>query len=130
MSLPDDSGGTGGSGSGTIGVTIFDISFVKHEAASVLRVLVYANLWSGDDLQLTANLSVDGSVQQSCNINLILDNTTSTARAPMTIPMFVTGLAAGTHRIVFSIHDLEPDSPLTVKAGATIEITELKQAAL
>jgi hypothetical protein len=49
---------------------------------------------------------------------------------PITLPAFVTGLAAGNHTIIFSIRNLEPDGALTVLAGSTMEITELKRAAV
>lgn len=38
--------------------------------------------------------------------------------------------AAGNHTIIFSIRNLEPDGALTVLAGSTMEITELKRAAV
>ena len=130
---PDGGGGSGGGTGGSptgVGTTIFDVTINKQQADSVLKVLVYASLASGDDLQLTGFLTIDGSVRQTSQINLILDTQNSAAQAPMTIPAFQSGLAKGSHRIIFSVLNKEPDSALTVRAGATIEITELKRAAL
>lgn len=130
-----DNGGGGGDQGGPpvsnpIGTSVFNLVFHKHEAASILRVLVYAGLVSGDDLQLVGYLIVDGVVRQASVINLILDNQRSNASMPLTIPAFITGLPVGQHSVAFSILNREPDSALTVRAGATIEVTELKNAAI
>ena len=125
--VPPGSGGGGGGGNVT---AIFQLSFTKQQSESLLKVLVYASLVSPDDLQLTGYVSVDGIVRQSTPINLVLDNQNSRAQAPMTMPFFLEGLAAGQHQIVFSVANNEPDGPLTVRRGAYIEIVEIKRAAL
>lgn len=109
---------------------IFDMTFQKQEAGSVLRLLAYMNFASNDDLKLTAAILVDGITRQVCEINLGLDNANSKARAPMTIPAFLTGVPAGPHRVELIVRNFETDTALTVRAGATIEITEIKRGAL
>lgn len=125
------SGGTGGGGGGYqgVGTNVFNIDHVKLDAASDLRILAYLNVSSADDLQFDGYIIVDGVVQQIGSQNLILDRTNSAGRATMTVFAYVAGLAAGTRNIIFSIANREPDSPLTVRAGSVIEVTELRNAA-
>lgn len=136
---PDDPvGGGGDPGDGgeppagyvPVGTPIFTLSFAKDDPDSVLRVLAYAAVSSGDDLQFTAFLTIDGTIYQAGRVNVILDNQQSNGAMPITLPAYIGGLSAGTHSIVFSIRNQEPDSALTVLTGSTIEITELKQGAL
>jgi hypothetical protein len=132
---PDDGGGGGGTPtptpppSGVFGTPIFDLYFNKHEASSILECMAFCNCSSGDDLQFTAYLWVDGQLAQYSSVNMILDNQSSQARFPVTIPMFASGLPAGNRRVQMTIRNLEPQSALTVVGGATIKITELKRAA-
>ena len=124
-------GGTGtGSGGAVIGTVIFQATFTKAEQNSALRILAYASLQSPDDLQFAGYITINGNLWQAGTVNLVLDSQRSAGAMPMTLPAFVTGLPAGTHTIVFSIRNLEPDGALTVLAGSTMEITELKRAAV
>lgn len=123
-------GGGGGGGVGNIGTAVFEVPFTKQQDESILKVLVYASLASPDDLQLIAYVTIGGVVRQVTPINLIFDSLNSRAQDAKTIPTFVTGLPAGQHDVIFSIRNQEPDGALTVKAGAYIEITEIKRAAL
>ncbi len=124
-------GGGGGSGGGyVIGTTIFQATFNKAEANSALRILAYASLQSPDDLQFAGYITIDGTLYQTGTVNIVLDLQRSSGAMPITLPAFVTGLAAGNHTIIFSIRNLEPDGALTVLAGSTMEITELKRAAV
>lgn len=126
---PGDGGGGGTYPSGPVGTGIFDLYFNKHETSSVLKVQAFCNVSSNDDLQLDAYLYVDGVLNGYSSVNMILDNRNSAARFPLTIPMFAKGLPAGSRHIQLTIRNLEPDSPLTVRAGAMIEISEMKRAA-
>lgn len=129
-SYPDDPGGGGGGyPSGPIGTGVFDLYFNKHEASSILKVQAFCNVSSNDDLQFDAYLYVDGSLAGYSSVNMILDNRNSAARFPVTIPMFARNLPAGNRHIQLTFRNLEPDSPLTVRAGAMIEISEMKRAA-
>jgi hypothetical protein len=124
-------GGTGGGGSSFgAATTIFQATFNKTEAASALRVIAYASVQSPDDLQFFAYLFIDGTLTQVATANIILDTQASRGAMPITLPAFVTGLAAGQHTITFSIRNREPAGALTVLAGSTMEIAELKQAAV
>jgi len=124
-------GGGGGSGGGyVIGTTIFQATFNKAEANSALRILAYASLQSPDDLQFAGYITINGTLYQAGTVNIVLDLQRSNGAMPITLPAFVTGLPAGNHTIVFSIRNLEPDGALTVLAGSTMEITELKRAAV
>lgn len=137
---PIDEGGGGGGGGSTgggstgggysIGTTLFQATFTKAEANSALRIFAYASVQSPDDLQFAGYITINGSLYQVANVNLVLDSKDSRGAMPITLPAFVTGLPAGTHTIVFSIRNLEPDGALTVLAGSTMEITELKRAAV
>lgn len=122
------SGSTSGSDgtSSVVGTQIFNLLFVKKDASSILEVLVYANLASGDDLQLIGYLLLDGVVRQTSVANIILDTQNSKGQMPLTIPAFLTGVPAGSHSIAFSILNREPDSPLLVRAGTAIKISELR----
>lgn len=134
----DDPGGPGGTGGGTgggggsfvAGTTIFSATFTKTEADSALRVIAYASVQSPDDLQFFAFLTIDGNLYQQASINIVLDTQQSRGAMPVTLPAFVTGLGPGAHAIGFSIRNREPDGALTVLAGSTIEIAELKRAAV
>ena len=134
ISADDPVGGTpGGGGAGSsinTGTSIFSLTFNKHEASSVLEVLAYASLTSPDDLQFTAYLTINGTIYQAGRVNVVLDNQQSKGAMPITLPTFATGLPAGNQSIVFSIHNQEPDGALTVLAGSTIKVTELKQGAM
>ena len=124
-------GGGGGSGGGyVIGTTIFQATFNKAEANSALRILAYASLQSPDDLQFAGYITINGTLYQAGTVNIVLDLQRSNGAMPITLPAFLTGLPAGNHTIVFSIRNLEPDGALTVLAGSTMEITELKRAAV
>lgn len=131
----DPGTGGGGTGGGTgggrvIGTTIFQATFNKVEANSTLRILAYASLQSPDDLQFSGYITIDGNLWQTGTVNLVLDSQRSAGAMPMTLPAFVAGLPAGNHTIIFSIRNLEPDGALTVLAGSTMEITEMKRAAV
>ncbi len=124
---PDDPVG-GGGGSIAVGTPIFTVQFDKDRSDSILRVLAYASLSSDDDLQFTGFLTINGTIHQAGKVNAIFANLR--AAMPITLPSYVNDLPAGRHVIVFSILNQEPDSALTVLSGSTIEITELKRAAL
>lgn len=109
--------------------TIFSVTFTKQEASSLLRVLMYGNVRSNDDLQFTVSLLVDGVVRQRSKTKLVLDNSGSDGEMSVTVPMLLSGVAAGSRSIVFDISNQEPDSPLYVDTGAVLEIQEIKQAA-
>jgi hypothetical protein len=137
---PDDPGGDGGGGGGTVpgnnepintsqlGTVIFDENFVKQDADSVLRIMCYASLFNPDDLIFLAYVVVDGVVKQSSTTNLVFVG--GNAQMPITLPAFISGLSAGAHNIKFSIRNREKDGTLQVLAGATIEISEIKRAAM
>jgi len=138
---PEDPGDGGGGGTGgptttpttpagLPGTAIFELNFNKHEASSVLEILAYASVRSPDDLIFTAYLGIDGQVYQQSSVNIILDNTSSKGAMPICMPQFIGGVGAGNHTVTFSIRNLEPDGPLTVLAGSTIKITEMKQGAV
>ena len=134
---PDDpvggGGAPGGGGTGTvaIGTPIFSFAFTKDEAASVMRVLAYASLSSGDDLVFTAFLTIDGTIHQAARVKATFDQTNSKSAMPITLPAYVPGLAAGQHNVIFSIRNQDVSgAALTVLTGSTIEITELKRAAV
>jgi hypothetical protein len=105
------SGGSGGGGGYVIGTTIFQATFNKAEANSALRILAYASLQSPDDLQFAGYITIDGVLYQTGSVNIVLDLQRSNGAMPITLPAFVTGA-------------------LTVLAGSTMEITELKRAAV
>jgi len=129
---PGGSGGSGGTGGGSFapGKTIFQATFNKTEASSLLRILAYASVQSPDDIQMFGYVFIDGDLYQQAAVNIVLDNQNSRGAIPLTLPAFVSGIAAGPHTIVFSIRNREPDGALTVLAGSTIEIAELKRAAV
>lgn len=124
-------GGTpgGGGGEANIGTSVFNLSFTKQEDSSLLKVSVYASLSSPDDLQFIAYVTIGGTIRQVMPVNLIFDSFNSKAQDGKTLTTFVNGLAAGQYDVIFSIRNQEPDGPLTVKAGAVMEIIELKNAA-
>jgi len=128
----DGGGGGGGSpGPGYTGTPIHNVTFKKDLADSTLRVLVYANVWSDDDIQFIAYLTIDGIVRNISTENIPLDSLNSKGKMSLTLPAYVSGLAAGDHNIVFSMISAEVDHiPMYVQPGCTLEITELKQAAL
>jgi len=134
-------GGTGGGGGGTgspggnnspgaIGTTIHDVTVPKADPDSLLRCLTYLHCASNDDLQLLGYIIVNGVVRQTFPYNLPLDNQQSRARAGLCWPAYVAGLPVGPTRIVVSVLNKEPDSPLTVYAASTLEVTELRKPSL
>jgi hypothetical protein len=108
--------------------TVFDINFNKQEPDSALEVIVFATMYSGDDIQFVGYILLDDNIVQQCQANIIL--VSGNAQMPLTPFAYLTGVSAGSHNIKFSVQNLENDVPnLTVKAGATIKVTELKRAA-
>jgi len=108
--------------------TIFDENFVKDDHDSTLRVLVYGNLYSPDDIQFTGYILLDGNIAQVCPANIILVN--GQAQIPLTPFAFLENVSAGPHNIKFVVENTEQDNViLTMQAGATIEVVEIKQAA-
>jgi len=126
-------GGGGGSGGGgaIVGTAIHDVTFTKQDAGSTLKVLVFANVSSGDDLKGMGYIAIDGIIVSVCPLNLSLVDKSSRGECPITFFAYAEGLAAGDRRVVFSfLNNRERDSSITIRRGATIEITELKSAAL
>jgi hypothetical protein len=129
-SEPPPDGGGGAPAPGVIGTPIFNLTFNKHESGSLLKCMTYCNVACPDDIQLTAYLWVDGALAQYGQVNMTFSGATSNAKLPLTIPMFVSGIPAGAHTIQFTIRNSEASQQtLTILAGATIEITEVKRAA-
>lgn len=124
------SGGGGGTPEDIGFEAVFDIDIVKEEATSILKILIYANLASGDDLQFHALIALDDITIQTTGANMIFDNVSSAARAPMVMFAYEEAVPAGTHNVKVYFVNNEPDSALTIEQGATIEITELKNAAV
>jgi hypothetical protein len=61
----------------------------------------------------------------------LFDNRNSNAKSTITPFVYLTGLSAGQHTISFNVQNVEEDNiSLTVKAGSTLEILELKQGAV
>jgi len=61
----------------------------------------------------------------------IFDNRDSNAKSTITPFVYLTGLTAGQHTVSFNVQNVEVDNiPLTVKAGSTLEVLELKQGAV
>ncbi|MEE8612282.1 MAG: hypothetical protein V3V60_16000 [Sphingomonas aquatilis] len=122
--------GGGGGGGGNLGTIVKTLTIPKSQDASLLRVLVSADLSSPDDLQLIAYLTIGGVIRKVTPVNLIFDNRDSKAQGPLTMVTAVPGLPAGQYEATLSIRNLEPDGALTVKAGLYIEFVEIKRAAL
>jgi len=130
---PEDPVGGGGGGGGDVplGTAIFQFQFNKDEDESVMRVLAYAALSSADDLVFQAYLLIDGIVRQAARVNAVFDNKNSKAAMPVTLPAYLAGLDKGPHSIMFSIRNMDTSgAALTVLTGSTIEVTELKKAAV
>lgn len=110
--------------------TIFDLNFIKHENSSSLRILVYANIYSPDDIQFTGEIVLDGNSIQSCYTNIILDTQNSQGQMPLSPFAYLPGIGSGTHNIKFIVTNNEVDNVnLVIRSGATIEVSELKQGA-
>jgi len=108
--------------------TIFDETFTKDDNDSALRVLVYATLYSPDDIQFTGYILLDGIIKQVCPANIILVD--RQAQIPLTPFAYLTDVAAGQHNIKFVVENTEQDNVvLSIKAGATLEVAEIKQGA-
>ncbi|MBD8547892.1 hypothetical protein [Sphingomonas sp. CFBP 8760] len=108
--------------------TIFDESFDKDDNDSALRVLVYATLYSPDDIQFTGYILLDDAIKQVCPANIILVD--RQAQIPLTPFAYLEGVSAGRHNIKFVVENQEADNVLlTIKAGATLEVAEIKRGA-
>jgi len=116
---------------GTIS-TVASVTFTKDEAASMVKVTFFGMFWSTDDLQFNCSVVVDGSVSYPAGQqDNIFDNRDSNAKSTITPFVYLTGLSAGQHTVSFNVQNVEVDNiPLTVKAGSTLEILELKQGAV
>jgi hypothetical protein len=116
---------------GTI-ATVASVTFTKDEAASMVKVTFFGMFWSTDDLQFNCSVVVDGSVSYPAGQqDNIFDNRNSNAKSTITPFVYLTGLSAGQHTISFNVQNVEEDNiSLTVKAGSTLEILELKQGAV
>ena len=116
---------------GTIS-TVASVTFTKGEAASMVKVTFFGMFWSTDDLQFNCSVVVDGSVSYPAGQqDNIFDNRDSNAKSTITPFVYLTGLTAGQHTVSFNVQNVEVDNiPLTVKAGSTLEVLELKQGAV
>jgi len=116
---------------GTIS-TVASVTFTKDEAASMVKVTFFGMFWSTDDLQFNCSVVVDGSVSYPAGQqDNIFDNRDSNAKSTITPFVYLTGLTAGQHTVSFNVQNVEVDNiPLTVKAGSTLEVLELKQGAV
>lgn len=128
---PGDGGGTGGSPPpvASYGTLIFNKAMTKVDATSGLEILVYANLYCGDDLRFSGYLFVDDMLVQVGSTNAIYDNQNSQGQGTMTLVTIEDGIAAGPHTISVRVKNRDPGKPLHVLPGSILKITELRQAA-
>lgn len=107
------------------------ISFVfdKVDADSVLKVQMFAQADHADDLIFTGEIAVDGNVAQTARVRMPFDNSNSRGSVPITPFAFVAGIAAGSHTVTFRLRSLDTEGPTYVRAGSTLEVTELRRAA-
>lgn len=107
------------------------ISFVfdKVDADSVLKVQMFAQADHADDLIFTGEIVVDGNVAQTARVRMPFDNSNSRGSVPITPFAFVSGIAPGSHTVTFRLRSLDTEGPTYVRAGSTLEVTELRRAA-
>lgn len=112
-------------------VQVVSVTFVKEDADSILEVQMFANISSPDDLQFSGAIAVDGSVVQPVAVNIVLDNSNSQGRMPITPFAFVTGIAAGQRTVTFTLTNNETDNvALSVLAGSTLKVVELRKGSI
>ncbi|WP_294327033.1 hypothetical protein [uncultured Sphingomonas sp.] len=110
--------------------TVVSFDFVKLDASSALKVQMFAQCYHADDLQFDADILLDGQQVQRATVRMPFDNSNSRGQAPITPSAFLTGIPAGQHNIAFALTSHETEGPTYVRSGSTLEVTELRGAAV
>ncbi len=110
--------------------TVVSFDFVKLDASSALKIQMFAQCYHADDLQFDADILLDGQQVQRATVRMPFDNSNSRGQAPITPSAFLTGIPAGQHNIAFALTSHETEGPTYVRSGSTLEVTELRGAAV
>ncbi|WP_242095502.1 hypothetical protein [Sphingomonas sp. CROZ-RG-20F-R02-07] len=110
---------------------VVSVTFVKEDDSSVLKMVLFANCYSPDDLQFIGNILLDGNSVQAARVNIVLDTQTSQGEMPITPFKFLTGVSAGQHTVTFTMQNTNVKNlSLTIRGGATLEVTELRKGSI
>jgi len=110
--------------------TVVSFDFVKLDADSTLKVQMFAQCYHADDLQFDGDILLNGQSVQRATVRMPFDNSNSRGQAPITPCAFLTGIPAGQHNIAFALTSSETEGPTYVRSGSTLEVTELRGAAV
>lgn len=111
--------------------TVVTVNVNKEEDDSILRILFFGTFKSQDDIRFTGTFLVGNTPYPAGKVNLIMDLANSQGEMPITPFRFLPGLPKGQYSVQFRVLNQEDDAgDLIVQAGAALEVTELKHAAI
>jgi hypothetical protein len=111
--------------------TVVTVNVNKEEDDSILRILFFGTFKSQDDIRFTGTFLVGNTPYPAGKVNLIMDLANSQGEMPITPFRFLPGLPKGQYAVQFRVLNQEDDAgDLIVQAGAALEVTELKHAAI
>lgn len=111
--------------------TVVTVNVNKEEDDSILRILFFGTFKSQDDIRFTGTFLVGNTPYPAGKVNLIMDLANSQGEMPITPFRFLPGLTKGQYAVQFRVLNQEDDAgDLIVQAGAALEVTELKHAAI
>ncbi len=110
--------------------TVVSYTFVKEDADSILKIQMFAQCYHADDLDFWGDIVVDGVARQRAQVRMPFDNSGSRGQAPITPTVFIPSVGAGEHSVAFVLTSNETEGPTYVRAGSTLEVTELRRGAI
>lgn len=110
--------------------TVVSYQFYKEDDDSLLKVQMFAQCYNQDDLDFFGDIVLDGSSRQRAQVRMPFDNSNSRGQAPITPFAFLPNIPKGNHTIAFTLFSNETEGPTYVRAGSTLEVTELRRASI
>lgn len=113
-----------------VNTTVLSYKFFKEDADSLLKIVMFAQCYHADDFDFWGDILVDGVSHQRAQVRMPFDNSNSRGQAPITPFVFLPNIAAGEHTVSFVMMSNETEGPTYVRAGSTLEVTELRRASI
>lgn len=113
-----------------VNTTVITYNFFKEDSDSLLKITMFAQCYNQDDLDFFGDIVLDGVSRQRAQVRLIFDGQSSRGQAPITPFAFLANIPAGEHSIAFTLTSNETEGPTYVRAGSTLEVTELRRASI
>lgn len=113
-----------------VATTVVSYQFWKEDDDSLLKVQMFAQCYNQDDLDFFGDIVLDGVSRQRAQVRMPFDNSNSRGQAPITPFAFLPNIPKGSHTISFTLLSNETEGPTYVRAGSTLEVTELRRASI